>query len=115
MYLDSSDEDSILTENHLIGILIDFFEAGGETVGSTLSWTLLYLCLYPNEQEVCQREIDVVIGKRERVTLADRALLPRTEAFINEVQRLSCVAAAGLEHQAVEDIKFHGYTIPKGD
>jgi len=31
-----------------------------------------------------------------------------------EVQRLSCVAPAGLEHKAMKDVYFHGYFIPKG-
>ena len=94
---------------------MDFFEAGGETVGNTLSWVLLYCALYPREQQKCQQEIDLVVGKeRNNVTLADRPYLPLVEAFIWEVQRLSCVAPAGLEHRAMEDVPFHGYIIPKG-
>ena len=94
---------------------MDFFEAGGETVGNTLSWVLLYLSLYPREQEKCQTEIDLVVGKDQRnVTLADKPNLPFCQAFIWEVQRLSCVAPGGLEHRAFEDVQFHGYTIPKG-
>ena len=31
-----------------------------------------------------------------------------------EVQRISCVAAAGLEHRATENVSFHGFVIPKG-
>ena len=52
----------IFTENHLVGVCLDLFEAGGETVGSTLSWVLLYLSLQQKEQTECQREIDSVIG-----------------------------------------------------
>ena len=72
------------------------------------------MALYPREQEKCQKEIDLVVGKERDVTLADRPDLPFCEAFIWEVQRLSCVAPAGLEHRAIEDVQFHGYTIPKG-
>jgi hypothetical protein len=104
----------VFTEAHLIGICQDFFEAGGETVGSTLSWVLLYLSLYQEEQKKCQNEIETEIGLR-CVTLGDKINLPNCEAFIMEVQRLSCVAAAGLEHRATEDVPFHGYIIPKGD
>ena len=121
-FLDHSDQEkdiesekSAFNEDQLIGVCMDFFEAGGETVGNTLSWVLLYLSLYPREQEKCQKEIDLVVGKEQRnVTLADKPNLPFCQAFIWEVQRLSCVAPAGLEHRALEDVPFHGYTIPKG-
>jgi hypothetical protein len=36
------------------------------------------------------------------------------KATIMEVQRLSCVAPAGLEHRALRDNRLHGYFIPKG-
>ena len=36
------------------------------------------------------------------------------QATINEVQRLSCVAPAGLEHRALKDTHLYGYFIPKG-
>ena len=111
---DAESNQEVFTEAHLIGICLDFFEAGGETVGSTLSWLILYLSLHPKEQEKCQKEIDDIIGHSRRVTLADKSDLPHCEAFIYEVQRLSCVAAAGLEHRATETVEFHGYVIPKG-
>ena len=47
----------------LIGICIDFFEAGGETVGNTLSWFMLYMALYPEVQEKCFQEITNLLGK----------------------------------------------------
>jgi cytochrome P450 len=46
----------------LIGLCTDFFEAGGETVGSTLSWVLLFLAQHPQVQRRCQREIKDNIG-----------------------------------------------------
>ena len=98
------------TENHLIGVCLDFFEAGGETVGSTLSWVLLYLSLYPKEQETCQAEIDSC----DKISLADKVHLPKCQAFLWEVQRISNVAPAGLEHRALKDVEFYGFTIPKG-
>ena len=46
--------------------------------------------------------------------MADKQNLPFCEAFLWEVQRMSCVAPAGLEHRATESIPFHGFIIPKG-
>jgi hypothetical protein len=55
-----------------------------------------------------------ILGKSRSVSLADKQNLPVCEAFLWEVQRMSCVAPAGLEHRATESIPFHGFIIPKG-
>ena len=44
----------------------------------------------------------------------DRTKTPYTDATIMEIQRVSCVAPAGLEHRATEDIHFQGYNLKKG-
>ena len=54
--------------------------AGGETVGSTLSWLLMYLALYPEVQTKCRQEIDRVVGDRN-ITLDDKTNLPYVEVF----------------------------------
>ena len=46
-------------------------------------------------------------------TLDDRGRLPYCEATIMEVQRLSCVAPAGLGNRVPEDVRIEGYRIPK--
>ena len=53
-----------LTRNDLIGICIDFFEAGGETVGSTLSWLFMYMSLNPKIQDKCYEELTEKLGKK---------------------------------------------------
>ena len=52
-----------LTRNDLIGICLDFFEAGGETVGSTLSWLIMYMALNPEVQDKCYEELAAKLGK----------------------------------------------------
>ena len=52
-----------LTRDDLIGICIDFFEAGGETVGSTLSWLFMYMALNPEVQDRCFKELTDKLGK----------------------------------------------------
>ncbi len=51
-----------LNVQDLVGMCMDFFEAGGETVGSTLSWVMMYLALHQDEQEKCFQEINRVLG-----------------------------------------------------
>lgn len=51
VYLKQMDSDQFFNRQDLIGLCMDFFEAGGETVGSTLSWVVLYFALYPEVQK----------------------------------------------------------------
>ena len=53
----------IMTEKQLVGICLDFFEAGSESASSTLSWIMMYLALYPDEQQKCYEEITAAVGK----------------------------------------------------
>ena len=102
-----------MKEEQLVGMITDFFEAGGETVGTTLSWIILFLVLNQDVQRRCREEIDNSgIGKFPKYS--DRNKLPFVEATIMEVQRMACVAPGGLEHITREHIKdFHGYEVPK--
>ena len=77
-------------------------------------WVLLFLAVYPEEQKKCQDEIDSVVGNSRNVTLSDKPNLPFCEAFICEVQRVSSVAMASLEHRASHDMTYQGYYIPEG-
>ncbi len=62
VYLKEMETDQNLNYHDLVGLCIDFFEAGGETVGSTLSWLLMYFALYQEEQQKCFQEIKENIG-----------------------------------------------------
>ena len=65
-------DPSVIERDDLIGICLDFFEAGGDTVGSTLSWVFLYMALYPEEQEKCYNEIVKQLGNIINYQLADK-------------------------------------------
>eukprot|EP00094_Tigriopus_californicus_P013115 TCALIF_12682-PA protein Name:"Similar to Cyp303a1 Probable cytochrome P450 303a1 (Drosophila melanogaster)" AED:0.09 eAED:0.09 QI:108/0.85/0.87/1/0.85/0.75/8/29/490 len=117
VYLQAKEGNDLFTKEDLIGICMDFFEAGGETVGSTLSWVFLYMSLNPEVQEKCRKEILQSLGwckscVREP-TMDYRGSVPYTEATIMEIQRCSSVAPSGLEHKALEDTELDGYTIKK--
>ena len=57
-YLKEMKKDpSGIEREDLIGICLDFFEAGGDTVGSTLSWVFMYMALNQDEQEKCYNEL----------------------------------------------------------
>lgn len=50
VYLKEMGKDPKFNYHDLVGLCMDFFEAGGETVGSTLSWFLLYMSLNQDVQ-----------------------------------------------------------------
>jgi hypothetical protein len=60
-------------EEGLITICLDLFTAGGETLNSSLGFYLLYMVLHPEVQKEVQKELDEVVGKGRRPTIADRA------------------------------------------
>ena len=55
--------DPDLTEEDLVGVCIDFFEAGPEAVGNTLRFLILFLVLNPEWQDKCQEEVQEVLGR----------------------------------------------------
>ncbi len=63
VYLREMPDNPVFNYHDLVGLCIDFFEAGGETVGSTLAWFLMYMALNQEQQERCAREIDRVLGE----------------------------------------------------
>ena len=60
---DNSNENySSFNTEQLATICLDLFQAGSETISTTLSWAILYLTLYPEVQNKCWVEIDETLG-----------------------------------------------------
>uniref|UniRef100_A0A915ELC2 Cytochrome P450 n=1 Tax=Ditylenchus dipsaci TaxID=166011 RepID=A0A915ELC2_9BILA len=85
-------EDKFFNLPALKGLCMDLFFAGQETTSYTLQFIFLYMIVFPEVRTKMQEELDKEIGDNEegtkRVTLADRAKLPYTNAVICESQRL---------------------------
>ena len=60
------------------------------------------------------KELDDVIGRERWVRDDDMKNLPYFRAIVKETMRLHPAAPTLLPHYAREDIKLHGYDIPKG-
>lgn len=100
------------TQKHLEIILMDFFQAGVETVNSTLSWACLFLATNPEVQERVQADIDALKGTAPLVW-SDRHHLPYLEATINEIHRIGSVANVSVPHfTSFQAASLHGFTIP---
>ncbi|CAG2239121.1 CYP2K [Mytilus edulis] len=106
-------EPEIFTEANIYKVIVDLFLAGGETTGTSLDWSLLYMIRYPNIQRKCQAEIDKVVGTNRRVKLSDKGSLPFLEATLLEIQRIGNTLTFSLPHVAKTDATLQGYLIPK--
>jgi len=125
------------TDEQFMIVSFDLFVAGAETTSNTLEFAILYMILNPQVQKKVQEEIDSVLGKDQRPTLADKARyrvlpciypftflycfsyafylgcrLPYTEATVLEVQRLANVLPLTFRG-ANQDTTVAGYHIPK--
>lgn len=111
--LQKNNPDSTFTEEGLITICLDLFTAGGETIASSVGFSLLYMVVHPNVQKAVQKELDAVVGRDRRPALADRARLHYAEAVLSELFRISSVAPVTPPHRATKDTTLKGYFIPK--
>ncbi|KAM6388738.1 cytochrome P450 1A4-like [Pluvialis apricaria] len=102
-----------LSNEKIITIVNDLFGAGFDTVTTALSWSLMYVALYPDIQKKIQEELDQTIGQERRPRLSDRGVLPYTEAFILEMFRHSSFLPFTIPHSTTKATVLNGYYIPK--
>ncbi|NWQ83198.1 CP1A4 protein, partial [Columbina picui] len=103
-----------ISNEKIISIVNDLFGAGFDTVATALSWSLMYVALYPDIQKKIQDELDQTIGRERRPRLSDRGSLPYTEAFILEMFRHSSFLPFTIPHSTTKATALNGYYIPKG-
>ncbi|KAJ2952657.1 hypothetical protein O0L34_g6989 [Tuta absoluta] len=92
-------------------LLADMFGAGLDTTSVTLSWFLLYMALYPEEQEIVRKEILSVYPEEDQV---ESAQLPKMMAAICETQRIRSIVPVGIPHGCIQDTWLGNYRVPKG-
>ncbi|XP_030353601.1 cytochrome P450 1A5-like isoform X1 [Strigops habroptila] len=102
-----------IPKEKIVNLVNDLFGAGFDTVTTALSWSLMYLVIYPDIQKRIQKELDQTIGQERRPRLSDQGTLPYTEAFILEVFRHSSFIPFTIPHSTTRDTVLNGYYIPK--
>ncbi|CAB3242030.1 unnamed protein product [Arctia plantaginis] len=109
---ENGDESARYTsDEQMLYLLADMFGAGLDTTSVTLAWFLLYMALYPKEQELIRKEILSVYPNEDEV---DSSRLPQLMAAICETQRIRSIVPVGIPHGCVEDTYLGDYRIPKG-
>ena len=114
---DAEIEDSkvkgILDDAYLKNTLIDLLTAGSDTTASYLTWSFLYLALFPDVQAKIHQELDDVIGRDHRPRFKDRSSLPYLEATITEIMRHSSFVYETIPHRVRSDTTLGKYEIPE--
>ncbi|KAG2067029.1 cytochrome P450 [Suillus decipiens] len=105
-----------LTDIEMAFLSGSIFSAGNETTGIAICTVLMAAARFPEEQAKVQAELDVVIGREQAPTFADKSFLPLLEAFISEALRWRPLVAGGgslngTPHRTTED---ENYCIPAG-
>nr|AYM55666.1 cytochrome p450 [Croton stellatopilosus] len=109
---DNKFNDSQIADN-IIGVIF----AAHDTTASVLTWLLKYLHDHPHlldavtkEHEAIRREITEA---NRRLTWEDTRRMPLTTRVIQETLRTASILSFTFR-EAVEDVEFEGYLIPKG-
>ncbi|XP_078484745.1 cytochrome P450 2U1 [Ciona intestinalis] len=110
----SQNKHSSFTDSQLLHYVVDLFEAGTETTTSTLMWSILCMIHNPEKQEKLRKEICSVVGQDRVPAMNDKAQMPYTCAFMQEVFRYRTLVPLSLMHMTNEDVVLNGYNIPKG-
>uniref|UniRef100_A0AAQ4NYD9 Cytochrome P450, family 2, subfamily X, polypeptide 9 n=1 Tax=Gasterosteus aculeatus aculeatus TaxID=481459 RepID=A0AAQ4NYD9_GASAC len=108
------DDRSSFSEEQLTMYILDLHFAGTDTTSNTLLTGFLYLMNYPQVQERCQQEIDMVLEGKDQASSEDRNNMPYVQAVIHEFQRVANTVPLSVFHCTTKDTELNGYSIPKG-
>ncbi|KAJ0260086.1 Abscisic acid 8'-hydroxylase 2 [Hirschfeldia incana] len=104
--------DSQIADN-IIGVIF----AATDTTASVLTWLLKYLYDHPNVlQEVSREQVyirDKIREENRGISWEDTRKMPLTTRVIQETLRAASVLSFTFR-EAVQDVEFEGYLIPKG-
>lgn len=116
-FYEAQEEDEkisqVLTEDHLVMIINDVFNAGIQSTIATLLWLLAYMVNYPDIQSRVHAELDDVIGRDRKPRLEDRGRLPYLESTVAEVLRIATTTPLSIPHKSTRKSSLGGYDIPK--
>ncbi|XP_010689622.2 cytochrome P450 CYP736A12 [Beta vulgaris subsp. vulgaris] len=93
-------------------ILIDLVVPAIDSATNIVKWALASLLKHPEKMRKLQEEIENVVGKNRMVEEKDLPKLKYIDLVIKEIFRLYPIIFA--PHEAMQDITFDGYYVPKG-
>ncbi|KAJ0989809.1 hypothetical protein J5N97_008165 [Dioscorea zingiberensis] len=115
------EDKEALTDSQIADNIIGVIFAARDTTASVLTWILKYLAENPAVlQAVREEQEEIMRSKLEEskdgdkcLTWADTRKMPMTSRVIQETMRVASILSFTFR-EAVEDVEFEGYLIPKG-
>ncbi|XP_031501495.1 abscisic acid 8'-hydroxylase 3-like [Nymphaea colorata] len=112
-------EKAALTDAQISDNVIGMIFAARDTTASVLTWILKYLAENPSVLKAVTEEQEGIRRAKlngdgdEGLTWADTRSMPLTSRVIMETMRVASVLSFTFR-EAVEDVEYEGYLIPKG-
>nr|KYP36156.1 Abscisic acid 8'-hydroxylase 1 [Cajanus cajan] len=112
-------EKSGLTDEQIADNIIGIIFAARDTTATVLTWIVKYLGENPSVLEAVTEEQESILrGKKESgeemgLNWSDTKNMPVTSRVIQETLRIASILSFTFR-EAVEDVEFQGYLIPKG-
>ncbi|KAH7519151.1 hypothetical protein FEM48_Zijuj08G0005300 [Ziziphus jujuba var. spinosa] len=108
-----------LTDDQIADNIIGVIFAARDTTASVLTWIVKYLGENPNVLDAVTQEQQSIMKRKEEcgedkaLTWADTKKMPITCRVIQETLRVASILSFTFR-EAVEDVVYEGYLIPKG-
>ncbi|KAF7128034.1 hypothetical protein RHSIM_Rhsim11G0037500 [Rhododendron simsii] len=106
-----------LTDEQVADNIIGLIFAARDTTASVLTWIVKYLAENPSVLQAVTEEQEAIrrdnCGEDKVLTWADTKKMPVTSRVIQETLRVASILSFTFR-EAVEDVEFEGYLIPKG-
>ncbi|KAI5656587.1 hypothetical protein M9H77_25380 [Catharanthus roseus] len=108
-----------LTDEQIADNIIGVIFAARDTTASVLTWILKYLGENPTVLQAVTEEQEAIMrtkeecGEEKVLSWADTRRMPMTTKVVQETLRVASILSFTFR-EAVEDVEFEGYLIPKG-
>ncbi|PSR89296.1 Abscisic acid 8'-hydroxylase [Actinidia chinensis var. chinensis] len=106
-----------LTNEQIADNIIGVIFAARDTTASVLTWIVKYLVENPSVHQAVVEEQEAIVREKSDedkvLTWADTKKMPITSRVIQETLRVASILSFTFR-EAVEDVEFEGYLIPKG-
>ncbi|XP_027362488.1 cytochrome P450 71D11-like [Abrus precatorius] len=105
-------QDICLTDDHIKGIIMDIFAAGGETSAVIVDWAMVELVKDPRVMKKVQDEVREMFNMKGRVDATCINELKYLQLVIKETLRLHPPAPLLIPRECRQTCEIHGYNIP---